>query len=115
MLCAPFSLHPAALAAACPLCFLLSHDTAPSPHVIKSELTPGGFRRRCGGDALEAGWRLLVVVMLVVLPLALPRMTAGNEGGETVLKMLNLAVLVLCLLCRGSSLLQRPYLVFTVR
>ena len=77
-----FGLHESAgrvtaLAAACPLCFILSHDIAPSPAVILP--AAGGDAapsipvawRRLGGSTSEAAWRIVVLVVLVVLSFGL--------------------------------------------
>ena len=108
----------AALAAACPLCFLLSHDIAPSPTVIPPATSgdaapsiPLWAWRRLGGSGMAAAWRLLALVLLVVLPVALPT-TALGSAGDGAHVALNVMVLVLCVVCRGASLLQRPYLMF---
>jgi len=107
----------AALAAACPLCFILSHDIAPSPAVIlpaaggdAAPSIPLWAWRRLGGSISEAAWRLTVLVVLVVLPIVLPATTLAGGGGAHM--AFNVIVLVLCVVCRGASLLQRPYLMF---
>jgi hypothetical protein len=55
------------------------------------------------------------VIVLVVLPLVLPGAPAGAPpcaaGTCTLLRVL---VLVMSLVCSGSSILQRPYLLFLV-
>ena len=115
-----------ALAAACPLCFVLSHDLSPSledaPHKSARQQTQSAapepsaaaarLLKRCGGSTGEVAWRAVAVVVLVVLPLVLPTTAIDSQNTLT---FLNVAVLVLCLGCRGSSFLQRPYFVFLVR
>ena len=54
---------------------------------------------------------MLALVLLVVLPVALPT-TALGSAGDGAHVALNVMVLVLCVVCRGASLLQRPYLMF---
>ena len=124
--CAPDPSDPnTALAAACPLGLLLSHDLAPSPQEAAyrpksaaeqaAAAAPVAAWRRCGGSAVEAAWRGVLLVVLAVLPLVLPRFPGGASpcsGGSCIL--FRVLVLVLCVVCAGSSILQRPYLLFLV-